>query len=189
MSVRNDFSTDINYDDYLEEGEHILWSQTAENKKLHLKEGIVPVVLGAGFTIMGICMAIISGIFAGLILITLGLLLLFASFERSAAFLLTDKRIIVFKDRTKKEIRYYYISFLTVERKKNSDAGNINICISYLGHHDYDSYSSSPDYKVRVFATLYDVQDCKRVEEIIKEQKNLPNAYEKARQVEREQGF
>ena len=33
--------SDIEFENYLKDGEHILWSQIPEKKKLHLSEGII----------------------------------------------------------------------------------------------------------------------------------------------------
>ena len=111
-------------------------------------------------------------------------MIIFVCIERSAAYLLTDKRVLIFKGKKHKEIPYYNISFVAVE-KKNSDMGTVALCFSYLrkspGHH-------TKEYKVR-WRKLYDVQDCEKVADIIKTQKDIPNAYDKAREAERMQGF
>lgn len=122
---------------------------------------------------------------SSLIFIIVGLIIIFAGIERSAAYLLTDRRVLIFKGEEYKEIPYYNISFITVEKKKNSDIGTVALCFSYLrkspGHH-------TKEYKVR-WRKLYDVQDCEKVADIIKTQKDIPNAYDKVREAERMQGF
>ncbi|SHM89473.1 PH domain-containing protein [Ruminococcus flavefaciens] len=189
MSVRNDFSTDIDYDAYLDEGEHILWSQVPDKKKFHLPQGIIPVVLSLVFIIAGSYVLKIQhdklvDFLYGLVFIIFGMVALFNYIERSATYLFTDKRIFIFKATKYKEIRYHNISFISVEKKKDSDTGNISLCFTHLlnrPHHQRE-------YKV-TSQTIYDVQDCEKVAEIIKAQKDTTNAYKKAREIEREQGF
>ena len=166
--------SDIEFEKYLKDDEHILWSQIPEKKKLHLSEGIIPIVLGAAVLIAGLYVLLNEHALSSLIFIIVGLIIIFAGIERSAAYLLTDRRVLIFKGEEYKEIPYYNISFITVEKKKNSDIGTVALCFSYLrkspGHH-------TKEYKVR-WRKLYDVQDCEKVADIIKTQKDIPNAYE-----------
>ena len=150
-----------------------------------MSEGIIPIVLGAAGLITGLYVLLNERALSSLIFIIVGLIIIFAEIERSAAYLLTDKRVLIIKGMKYKEIPYHHISFVTVEKKKNSDMGTVSLCFSYLrkrpGHH-------TKEYKVR-WRKLYDVQDCEKVAEIIKTQKDMPNAYDKAREAERMQGF
>ena len=177
--------SDIEFENYLKDGEHILWSQIPEKRKLHLRGGIIPIVFGAAFLIAGLYVLLNERDYYDLIFIIIGLMIIFASIERFAAYLLTDKRILIFKGTSHKEIPYHRISFVTVEKKKNSDMGTVSICFSYLKKR-IDRHST--EYKVK-YRNLYDVQDCEKVADIIKAQKDIPNAYDKAREVERMQGF
>lgn len=176
--------SDINYEDYLKDGEHILWSQIPEKKKFHLHSGIFTVIIGAVFILIGVEMILKERSYYALIPIIFGLIVVFAFIDRSAAYLLTDKRILIIKGLTVKEISYYHISFVSVEKKKNSDTGTIAICFTHLSNRP----NHQREYRV-TWHNLYDVQDCERVADIIKAQKDLPNAYDKAREAERMQGF
>lgn len=178
--------SDIEFENYLKDGEQILWSHIPEKKKLHLSDGIIPIVLGAACVIAGLYVLLNERAYSALVFIIIGLIIISAGIERSAAYLLTDKRVLIFKGEKYKEIPYHHISFVTVDKKKNSDMGTVSLCFSYLrkrrtGHH-------TKEYKVR-WRKLYDVQDCEKVADIIKAQKELPNAYDKAREAERRQGF
>ncbi|WP_028518054.1 hypothetical protein [Ruminococcus flavefaciens] len=176
--------SDIEFENYLKDGEHILWSQIPEKRKLHLHSGIIPIVLGAVFLIAGLYVLLNEHDYYSLIFIIVGLLCIFTFIERSAVYLLTDKRILIIKNMTVKEISYYHISFVTVHKNKNSDIGTVKICFTHLS----DSPNSRGEYRVS-WISLYDIPDCERVADIIKTQKDLPDAYDKAREAERMQGF
>ncbi|SEH50265.1 PH domain-containing protein [Ruminococcus flavefaciens] len=120
--------SDIEFENYLKDGEHILWSQIPEKKKLHLSEGIIPIVLGAAVLIVGLYVLLNERALSSLIFIIVGLIIIFAEIERSAAYLLTDKRVLIIKGMKYKKIPYHHISFVTVEKKKNSDMGTVSLC-------------------------------------------------------------
>ena len=176
--------SDIEFENYLKDGEHILWSQIPEKRKFHLHSGIIPIVLGAVFLIAGLYVLWYEHAYSAIVFVIVGLITIFTYIERSAAYLLTDKRILIIKNMTVKEISYYHISFVMVHKKKNSDSGTIAICFTHLSN----NAGHRGEYKV-MHHNLYDVQDCEKVEDIIKKQKDLPNAYDKAREAERMQGF
>ena len=190
-------SNETVYDNYLEEGEHILWSQIPEDNRLHLSDGILGVVFGSILLIAGAAAGIavfvlfgaLQAVMGSVLFIFFGILCIMSSFGRPESYILTNKRVLIFHSMTYKDIRYYNITYTTSKKNKYNDLGEITLFGKAVFRKERRSgVSGGISYSVATY-TLYDVKDYERVIEIIKAQKDMPEAFEKAREAERYMGW
>ena len=183
------------YNDYLEEGEHILWSQVPEDRRLHLRGGILGVVFGSVLLIAGAAVFIVilmmfgvlQAVLGSALFVFFGILCIMSSLGRAESYFLTNKRVLIFCSITYKEIRYYNITYTASKKNKYNGLGEITLFGQAALRREHNSgVRDGTSYIVSTY-TLYDVKDCERVIEIIKAQKNMPEALEKTREAERYQ--
>ena len=175
--------SDIEFEKYLKDDEHILWSHIPEERKFYLRNGIF-VIIGAILILGGVGMMLKSTEHRAWYAIIFGAIVVFSYIDHPKAYLLTDKRILVIKDLLVKKVSYYNVSYITVNKKKNSDIGTVVACfINFSGRRNIHFRYREDCVK------LYDIPDCEKAADIIKKLKGVPGAYEKAREAERMQGF
>ena len=189
--------TDTVCNEYLEDGEHILWSQVPEDNRLHLNGGIPGIVFGSVLLIAGAAVFIVffkifdvvQAVMASALFVFFGILCIVSSFARVESFFLTNKRVMIFHSMTYRDIRHYNISYITSKKNKHNELGEITLFgPAVLRKRHSAGAVGGTDYKATAY-TLYDVRDYERVIEMIKAQKDMPEACEKARKAERKQGF
>lgn len=188
--------TDIKFENYLEDGEHILWSKTDRRRKIRIKYHCLPnVVIAIAIFLIGLIILFkilgagernILSFIVPTMFLCFGMIIILLSIEFTAsAYFITDKRVFIFKSLTFCELKLYEICGIVAKKNKNDDKGRI-ILYKYIGQG-----STGPDDNAEkdVFVTLYDVEEPENVVSILRRHKEVTNAYEKARESERRQGF
>lgn len=181
------------YENYLEQGESILWSQLPEKKSLHLKDSVGAVIgtlIIISFAIFPVYMILSMTSYKWVILPVIIVILILLSLcfvGMASTFAVTDKRVLIFKDFTFKELKYDGIRYVETIKRKNKDIGIIRLFTKISGDEGSDNGVS-----IR-FLGLYGVEDVERVTGLIKDQMlskdSYKKAYEKAREAERMQGY
>lgn len=182
-------SIDEVYERFLDDDEHILWSKEPDRRRLHLDGGCISAVMIIAFSGYGIFSLITAHNTAadwvmGGLFVLIGLMFLLVSVKRTAAYYVTDKRVLILGSLSVKELKYYDIAYVNVEKQKKGSLGNVVMLKSKLVRKGHSRTRNSTVY---TGYTLFDLEDAERVKELILQQKDMPRAYAKAEEIEQYQ--
>jgi len=156
---------DTVYEQYLDDDERVLWSNTKGSKRPHLRlELLLP--FAVVFPLLGIGALnfvefnINEGIIIALTILGSWLLAAVVSLERPRTYILTDKRLLIFHRSTYKIIDFGLITYVYVRKKRS---GKADVILSIRK-------GSTPSMGSQ---TMYDVEDAETVRDILKEKTDV----------------
>jgi hypothetical protein len=167
MAVNSDI-IDTEYEQYIDDDERVLWSNTSGSKWPHLRLelllrfGVVFPIIGIGllkfveFNVNDIIIIIPMTILGSWLLAAV------ASLEWPKAYILTDKRILLFHRFNYKILDYGLVTYVHVKKKKS---GKADVVMSIR-----EGRSRNPSVSSKV---LYDVEDAETVSEILREKTDV----------------
>ncbi|MBR3666985.1 MAG: hypothetical protein IKH96_02890 [Ruminococcus sp.] len=154
------------YEQYLDDDERVLWSNTNGSKSPHLRlELLLP--FAVVFPLLGIGLLrfvdfrINENIIIVLTILGSWLLAAAVSLEWPKSYILTDKRILLFHRSTYKILDYGAVSSVYVTKKKKSGKADVVLNLRKTNKPEMQSQ------------TMYDVEDAETVRDILKEKTDV----------------